>query len=453
MNACACNTDCDRWQHGRLCVADDRRGLAHEDGTPFFWLGDTAWELFHRLTPAETSRYLENRAGKGFSVIQAVLLAEWGGVSEPTPQGHLPLVDQDPGRPDVRDPGNNYWTHVDWVLDRAHELGLAMALLPMWGDYVTAAYKSSWPQIFTPANGAAYGAWLADRYRDRTNVIWVMGGDCLGPDVAHVYVPMAEAIKARAPDQLMTFHPRGHRSSSEWFHATDWLDFNMAQSGHCEMEASFEAYRYLEHDRALAPVKPALDGEPCYEAIPRNLDNEARAGYWSADDVRRKAYWTLFAGACGFTYGHNWIWQMRKAGDPIRFADKGTWEDGLDAPGSFQLAHVKRLFCARPVPGRVPAQELVVSVVEGKREHVRALRGAGHAFIYTPTGAGFRVDLGALGWSNVRTWWYDPRTGRTRALETCPGEGQAAFEPPGARGWGCDWVLGLDDAACGYPVL
>jgi hypothetical protein len=35
---------------GRLQVAPNGRHLQFEDGTPFFYLGDTAWELFHRLS-------------------------------------------------------------------------------------------------------------------------------------------------------------------------------------------------------------------------------------------------------------------------------------------------------------------------------------------------------------------------------------------------------------------
>ncbi len=53
------------FSHGKLNVSDNKRFLVHEDGTPFFWLGDTAWELFHRLNREEADRYLSNRAEKG----------------------------------------------------------------------------------------------------------------------------------------------------------------------------------------------------------------------------------------------------------------------------------------------------------------------------------------------------------------------------------------------------
>ncbi|HEY4205882.1 MAG TPA: DUF4038 domain-containing protein, partial [Puia sp.] len=62
------------WTHGRLEVSRDGHYLQYSDGTPFFWLGDTGWELFHRLTLEEIRTYLDHRANKGFNVVQAVAL-------------------------------------------------------------------------------------------------------------------------------------------------------------------------------------------------------------------------------------------------------------------------------------------------------------------------------------------------------------------------------------------
>lgn len=65
--------------HGLLKVTPDGHFIEYEDGKPFFWLGDTGWELFHRLTLPEIENYLNNRQLKGFNVIQAVILAELEG--------------------------------------------------------------------------------------------------------------------------------------------------------------------------------------------------------------------------------------------------------------------------------------------------------------------------------------------------------------------------------------
>jgi hypothetical protein len=66
-----------------LRLSPNRRFIVRADGAPFFYLGDTAWELFHRLTMAEAELYLRDRAAKGFTVIQAVALAELDGLRTP----------------------------------------------------------------------------------------------------------------------------------------------------------------------------------------------------------------------------------------------------------------------------------------------------------------------------------------------------------------------------------
>ncbi|HUT17637.1 MAG TPA: DUF4038 domain-containing protein, partial [Anaerolineae bacterium] len=116
--------------HGRLQVAPNHRHLQYADGRPFLYLGDTAWELFHRLNAEEAEQYLENRAAKGFTVIQAVVLAERGGLEEPNANGDRALRDDDPAQPN-----EPYFRHVDWIVDRAEALGLVVGMLPTWGRY------------------------------------------------------------------------------------------------------------------------------------------------------------------------------------------------------------------------------------------------------------------------------------------------------------------------------
>ena len=122
----------------RLRVSDNQRFLVTQEGQPFFYWADTAWELFHRLTREEADRYLSDRAAKGFTVIQAVALAELNGLTEPNPQKHLPLLDKnDLTKPAVKDgPDNDYWDDVEAILDLAARKHLYIGLLPTWGKYV-----------------------------------------------------------------------------------------------------------------------------------------------------------------------------------------------------------------------------------------------------------------------------------------------------------------------------
>ena len=98
-----------------LRVSDNQRFLQHTDGRPFFWLADTCWELFHRCSREDATLLLEDRAKKGFTVIQAVALAEEDGLNTPNVYGERPLDANDPTKPNEK-----YFAHVDWIVAKAN---------------------------------------------------------------------------------------------------------------------------------------------------------------------------------------------------------------------------------------------------------------------------------------------------------------------------------------------
>ena len=154
-------------KQGKLRVAVNHRYLEYDDSTPFFYLGDTAWELFHRLTIEEAQYYLNNRAAKGFTVIQAVALGELDGTIVPNPYGDLPLINQDPNTPN-----ENYFRNVDQIVQYAEKLGLFIGFLPTWGKYWKLDGRES--AFFTPENARVYGRFLGERYKDNA-IIWILG--------------------------------------------------------------------------------------------------------------------------------------------------------------------------------------------------------------------------------------------------------------------------------------
>ncbi|QEH32260.1 Putative endoglucanase [Aquisphaera giovannonii] len=422
-------------------VSENRRFLLDQHGRPFFYLGDTAWELIHRLNREEAGLYLKDRADQKFTVIQTVVLAEHGH-EQPNPQGHVPLVGNDPTRPDEA-----YFADVDWVVDRADELGLCTGLLPTWGD----KWNKKWgrgPELFTPENARIYGAYLGRRYRDKP-VVWILGGDRPIENDRHKAIMRAMAEGLRQGDggrHLITFHPTGWQSSADRLHDEPWLDFNMCQSGHA---FNHENFRLIAADYARTPAKPCLDAEPGYEDHPSEF--KASNGYLDDYETRRFAYWALFAGACGHTYGCHDIWQFYDKGRaPITFA-RTPWRQALVLPGSRQMKHARALIESRPVLDRIPDPSLIVGDPGKGTDRIAATRGAdgSYAFVYSSSGMPFSVDLGRLSGRGLRTWWLDPRSGEARAGESFAREGTREFRPP-SRGKGNDWVLVIDDASRAY---
>ena len=425
-----------------LKVSDNHRFLVQEDDTPFFWMGDTAWELFHKLTREDAETYLKIRAGQGFNVIQAVALSEFDGLKVSNAYDRSPLLKNeaglfDPDLPDLAGP-YSYWDHVDAVIDLAAEHGIYCALLPTWGDKYNMSTWGKGPEIFTPENAFRYGRWIADRYRDRSNIIWVLGGDRPLETHRHFGVISEMARGIRAGDggaHLITFHPTGNRSSSYHNHDEAWLDFNMIQSGHGALNA--KNYDFVEHDYAQLPVKPTLDGEPRYEDHPINFNPDN--GYYDDFDVRQAAYWAVFAGSFGHTYGHHSVWSM--CTEPAAYIIM-KWQTALVRPGATHMQHLRRLIESRPFLERIPDQSLI-AVQYGGANHLQATRGEQYAMIYSPCGLLIQVAMGRIAGRQVQASWFDPRTGVETVIGDFDNTGVASFMPP-SSGRNNDWVLLLE---------
>jgi hypothetical protein len=428
----------------RLRVSDNRRYLVFEDGSPFFWLGDTAWEIFHRLAFEEAEFYCQNRQQKGFTLFHAVVLAEFDGLGTPNRHGDLPLLHNDPLQPNEA-----YFQQVDRVIALGAKHGLYVGLVPTWGDKIELLAHGKGPIIFNPDNARQYGEWIGRRYRDVENLVWFNGGDRSGGGAnTAIWNALGEGIKAQDPNHLMTFHPWGGGdgySSSEWFHDAPWLDFNLSQSGHVRHHLPNHAL--ISRDYARTPIKPCLDGEPRYEDHAVNwkpLEN----GWFDDYDARQAAYWALFAGAFGHTYGCHPVWQFRsELYEPISFARR-PWQEALDLPGAYQMTHVRRLMESRPMLSRVPDQSLVTDARDGG-DHIRATRGDGYAFVYLPQGGSVTVRPGVLTGQRFQTWWFDPRTGIARNAGVRDRADEMEFTASSV-GLGNDWVLVLDDVELGY---
>ncbi len=430
---------------GDLKVSSNRRFIVHADGTPFFYLGDTAWELFHRLNRQEAAQYLENRRAKGFTVVQAVALAELDGLNTSNPYGDRPLLNNNPATPDVT-PGANpdnaaeydYWDHVDYIVGLAESKGIYIGMLPTWGRWVNDGPINS-------SNARAYGRFIGGRYASRPNIIWILGGDRNASGFETVWREMAAGIKeGDGGRHLMTFHPPGGTSSSSWFHNDDWLDFNMWQTGH---DVNIQVWNQIGGDYSRTPVKPTMNGEPLYEDHPIGFD--PNRGYATAYDVRKYFYWCVFAGAHGHTYGCHNIWQMYAPGrTPISWAH-AYWYDSLDFEGAWDVLHLRRLMLSRDFLSRVPDSSIVVDSLSGG-DRIQATRGDGYIFIYSASGRGFTVNMGKISGAEIKAWWYNPKDGTSSAAGEYANTGQRSFTPP-SSGTGNDWVLVLDDKSRNFP--
>jgi len=423
-----------------LKVSDDKRYIVNQDNQPFFWLGGTAWELIHRLDKEEIDLYLTDRAKKGFTIVQTVILSELDGLNTPNAYGERPLINNDP-----QNLNPAYFELVDYVVKKSEELGLYVGLLPTWGD----KFNKGWgvgPVIFNIENARIYGQKIAARYNSNNNIIWILGGDRVPANQEHTEIirSMAKGIRSVDSIHLITYHPIGGKNAVDYFNE-DWLDLDMFQSGHSRLT---KEYQYVLKAQEKAPNKPTINGEARYENIKDRFWEEKDYGWLDDADVRVSAYWSILSGAAGYTYGCNDIWQMYDINRYPNLQARTDWQVSLNLPGSQQMGYMREIFEKFSWQSMIYDPALILNEnTENESHMIAAIDQEKHfIFAYTPTGKPIKLDISRLKAKNVFGYWFNPRSGKIKYIGEYEENAQPEFKP-WAEGWGSDFLLILTDRA------
>ena len=455
----------------RIVVHSDGHMLCTEDGSPFFWLGDTAWLLNQVLTREECSYYLQTRARQGFNVVQIMLLAEFGGITKPTTLGLLPFADGD-----LKRPNETFFDRFAEIVNEAATLGMYAAIIPVWGDKLTAPWGTG-PKMFRNDNledARAFTRYVGNKFKACTNVLWGLGGDRparlkgmnneflqnLGKEAGFPpdqdWTPIWRAFADGLREGLGTtptifYHPQGGKESSSFFlHQEPWLSINGMQSGHGGGH-DLPVWEMVARDYALMPAKPTIDLEPNYEDHPYDPwpTWDAATGFFRDHDVRKQIYRSL-------------RWRMRRH---IR-AQLGMAVCGKRARGEVlsgprlgrRLVSSRRTTDAVSTAAHRVAPVLPASarsIAHRRRRRQRRTSPPGRARprrqlclrLLPDDGPGRHHRPWQIEGKEVRAWWYDPRAGFAMPLPE-PEAGKAAeFRTPP---YGPDWVLVVDDVEAGY---
>jgi hypothetical protein len=386
-------------------VSANRQGFV-EGEAPFFWLGDTQWELLRGFTLAEAREIIRSRAEIGFTTIQVMLT----GVGEGTRPNHAGEAPWQEGNPAA--PNEAYFRHADAVLDLAGLCGLVLVL---------GVYHQAQVNRFTPDVARRTARWVARRYRDVPHLMWSMY-----PRAKAAYIPVCRALAAGLQEgdggaHLITVHPDPSPASSSFLHAEPWLSFHSIQT----WKDVGLIYPMVRADCALEPAKPVVMAEGAYEA-------GTEYGFdvtplW----VRRQAYQSYMAGG-HHAYGHNDSWRVLP-----------TWREALDAPGAVQMGVLRRVLEAQPGWwDAVPDQSVFVQEpAEGPlRDVAQRSADGGWALIYLSSNKRVeiqmdRVAAGATqeGAATVVAAWIDPITGQRTSIGQQACSGTCTFTAP--AGW------------------
>ncbi len=406
-----------------VAISDNGKYLLDVNGEPFFWMGDTAWEMHHRLTREEIVTYLDDRQQKGITVI-LFMIPFFDLADEPQHDnryGDIPFIDQD-----ITQPNESYFQLVDFSLTEMEKRGITAGFVPLWGFVI--AGKNGFK--VSDADVSTYAQWLSNRYKERKNIIWISGGDT---GVDPQWAILGRELKTADPEKLVTFHPgRDGISSYHMWGDADWLDFHMTQTGHSpNLAANYKTINSVYNSSS----KPILNGEPAYEDIRVKIPNKDPFKM-PPHQVRKAAYWSLLAGGFGHVYGHVEIIQFAAAmpDQPFTYGADSYWMEALDAPGVNQISYLSSLLRSVPWHTFSPRQNLIVSANPIGPAHIRAARSAdlSRAFIYFPERQSAKIQLAELvGPLKVR--WFDPSTGQAQQAGIVEATGSVAFTAPFAE--------------------
>ncbi len=380
-------------------VSPNGRYFVDGEGTPFFWLGDTLWELFRSFSLADARTVLERRKSQGFTVIQ-VMITGVGDGSKPNVAGETPWVGDDPSSPNEA-----YFRNVDRVVEVASECGRIV---------VMGVFHQLQRDRITCANGLTYARWLARRYRDQANVVWTMY-----PEAKEEFVPVLRELAAGLQEgdggtHMITVHPDPSPTSSSFIHDEDWLAFNQMQPcTHYEL-----IHEMVSEDYARTPVKPTVMAEGGYEGFQFGK-------LQTALEVRKQAYWSYLAGG-HHSYGHNDAW-----------ASPSTWRSWIDSPGALHLGVCGKIFTTLPGWWNLVPDQSVFAAGEGSglTLNVAARSSTGDWILaYLSSNAPVTIRMeGIGGGSTTEASWIDPANGEKARIGGFPTRGTEDFSPP--RQW------------------
>ncbi|HEX5416659.1 MAG TPA: DUF4038 domain-containing protein [Chloroflexota bacterium] len=412
-------------RHGPLRVNASRRYLEHQDGTPFFWLGDTWWMgLCRRLSwPDEFRTLLADRVEKGYTVVQIV-----AGLYP-----DMPAFDERganeagfPWETDYTRINPAYFDQADLRIAELVRAGIVPCLVGCWGYFIGwLGVEGMMPfYLSEDPNG--------DREFQR-----------------RAWTELAAHVKSIDPDHHpITIHPTSPAASRDQLVTAEHLDLDLLQTGHGDRLSLAPTIETARRAVAAEPRLPVVNSEVCYEGI-------AEA---NRQEVQRLMFWaSVLSGACGHTYGANGIWQLNSRQQPYGPSPHGfswgdvPWEDAYRLPGSAQVALGKQLLEDYPWWRFEPHPEWVEPGARADDYHLPYAAGIADEvrIVYFPQATGFRWGrerfrlVGLAPDPSYRAFFWDPKNARRYPIDRVEVDASGTWvipHPPLFQ----DWVLVLE---------
>jgi hypothetical protein len=424
-------------QHGPLQLSENRRYLVHADGTPFFWLADTAWSGPLLSSDEEWDTYIRERARQKFTAVQWMATQTLA-----MPEGDINRRLAFNGRERI---GLNpiFFQRLDGKLEALNRAGLLGIPVLLWtAEWSNPEVNELNPGYDLPEDQAILLARYMVARWGAHDVVWILPGDGdYAGKKAERWKRIGRAVFGDRPHAPVSLHPKGMHLPLKEFQGESWLDINGYQSGHGDDEPTLAwivngppAKGWTEE-----PIRPFINLEPPYE---NHIAYQSRQPF-DAFKVRRAIYWSLLVSpTAGVSYGGHGVWGWDDGTrPPTNHPNTGIplpWQQALLMPAAEQMAHLVTLFQSIDWPRLRPAPDLVADQ-PGQQTPSRTITASRSdegdlALVYIPQERTVQLNLSGLQ-PNLSATWFDPRTGERHPAAQKGDQ----FETP-APG---DWVLVL----------
>jgi hypothetical protein len=423
-----------------LKASANGRYLTDSSGVPFLMMGDSPQSMIANISAQQMFGYMQNRQALGFNsiLVDALCATYTGGNGNGTSyDGKAPFTSgTDPSNYDLSTPNPAYFAELDALIRLAGTYHFAVLLDPIETGGWLGTLENNGPQ-----KAFNYGAYLGNRYRGFTNIVWHSGNDFQSwrdPSDNNLVHQVMLGIASADPNHLQTIELDYLFSySNEDTTLSDVLTLDACYT-------YFETYDCFVQAYASRPVLPLFLTEANYEYENNTGALPGPAGPYV---LREEEYWTLTSGGAGQLYGSHYTWLFPPG-----------WQSTLNSPGALEIKYVNSLFATLPWQNLVPdtSHQVVTAgygIYDGSNENLTTSTYCTTAWIpgtnaltYCPQATTLTVNLGEFS-GLTRARWYDPSSGIYLRISGSPfrNSGSHNFPMPGHNHDGDpDWLLVLD---------
>lgn len=407
-------------QHGSVKVSKDGTHLEHSDGTPFFWLADTAWNGALKSTSADWNKYLDDRVAKKFTAVQFVT-TQWRSAPANL-EGEVAFT----GREKIQiNPA--FFKRMDERINALNAKGLLAVPVLLWA--IKGEENPGW---YLPEDQIILmEKYLVARYGAH-HVVWIPAGDTTYKEAnGEKWRRISRAVFDGITHAPIVMHPQGMQSYFENYKNEKWADIIGYQSGHGDNDATLKWIHSgpISSEAMQFPTKPFINLEPPYEDHVAYHSKQRHSDF----TVRRASYWSLLnAPTAGLTYGAHGIWSWEtEPKEPLLHAGTGIakpWYEAMNMPGSEQMKFLHEFFASIKWWELKPDHSLLESQSGEASKYISVSKNNEVVVAYLPVGGEVTIKT-----NFTKSEWFNPRNGQMQAASA----EQNKFRAPDDK----DWVL------------